>query len=426
MNFSKDIVEYLKDSFSLNPEDLGNLSLEELKNIKQQVKYKHEYVDLMNNSTKLLGNSLYGASGNQFFYFFNPKLSDTITSEGRGTIHYMEKYLTNFFCNVFPFDSNLSKQFNIEFKDKDFIKNTNFYKNQEALVYGDTDSLYINYGGLFELMTDETRPKTDLDKLNWIVDFNKRYLDSHNKEILRKWIDDERHGKSIHNFELETVSLASINLAKKKYILAIKWKDGKTFDKPKIKPKGIEIVQSSTPEFCRKYLKELSQTLLLTNINELKSTFNIKVGEIKNKFMQAPIESISCSVNVGDYAKYLVKMDDECPHFSRQTPVSVQSAGWYNWIIKKIKLESKCKPIAAGDKIKYYVSYGRKVKSGKFKGQKYFGFPAGEFPEWVDEYMPINRSAQFEKTFLSPINRLTEAVGLPRTTGDGAITMTLF
>lgn len=434
MEFSQDVKDYLYTVIGIeknaSQEEIEkyfeNLPLSKIRWWKEIFKQKHEHTDLMNLSTKLLGNSLYGASGNKYFYFFNTKLSDTITSEGRGTIHYMETYLTNFFCHVLPFDENLAAQFGVKFKSKAFIETTNFYKNQEALVYGDTDSLYVNYGGLFDLMTEDTVPQTDLDKINWIVDFNKNYLDRHNKEVLRKWIDEERHGKSIHNFELETISAASINLAKKKYILAIKWKDGKLFDKPKIKPKGIEMIQSSTPQFCRKYLKDLSEMLLLTNTSELKSTFNVRVGEIRKNFMEAPIESISCSVNVGEVNKYLLELTDIQPVFGKQTPVSVQAAGWYNWIIKKTKRENICKPIQQGDKIKFYVTHGIQMKSGKFKNQKYFGYPAGEYPEWIEKFMPINRAAQFEKTFLAPINRLTAAVGLPIATGDGAVMMTLF
>ena len=48
-------------------------------------------------------------------------------------------------------------------------------------------------------------------------------------------------------------------LQKKKYILNVAWADpGIKFNKlQKIKPVGIEIIQSSTPKFCRAVLKSM-------------------------------------------------------------------------------------------------------------------------------------------------------------------------
>ena len=142
--------------------------------------------------------------------------------------------------------------------------------------------------------------------------------------------------------------------------------------------------------------------------------------------MQAPIESISCSGKVGEYYKYIISTNGQAPEFAPKTPAGLQAAGMFNWAIQRMGATGEFKPIEPGDKIKYYVTGGRQSKTGKISNRCYFGYPQGNLPPWVDQICPINRKAQFEKTFLNPINRIAEAVGLPTVTGEGAMNLQLF
>ena len=71
------------------------------------------------------------------------------------------------------------------------------------------NSVYTTYGTLFECMTPEYKEKykTDRQKVDWILKFNKEFVDPQNNQ----WCDDmyrPRHGKSIHEFELEIVGIS--------------------------------------------------------------------------------------------------------------------------------------------------------------------------------------------------------------------------
>ena len=53
------------------------------------------------------------------------------------------------------------------------------------------------------------------------------------------------------------ISEVGVWIAKKKYMHLKLWEDGNTLQKPSLKATGVEIIQSSTPPFARKYLKEI-------------------------------------------------------------------------------------------------------------------------------------------------------------------------
>ena len=90
---------------------------------------------------------------------------------------------------------------------------------------------------------------------------NKEFVDPQNNQ----WCDDmyrPRHGKSIHEFELETVNKACIYLKKKKYLKGLIYNKGKHLDKPKMCGTGIEIIKSTTPKLCRTILTDLTKSLM--------------------------------------------------------------------------------------------------------------------------------------------------------------------
>ena len=145
--------------------------------------------------------------------------------------------------------------------------------------------------------------------LEWILKYCKEFQDKKNNEWCNE-IYEPRHGKSIHNFELETISRATINLKKKKYLKALAFYKGRFYDDPKIAGTGIEIIKSTTPKLCREILTELTRSLVFETTEMDKESyiyyFNDKLANFKKKFYTAPIEDISMSIGVGDYKKYVI------------------------------------------------------------------------------------------------------------------------
>ena len=114
MKFSEDIIQLLKDKFNKTPEDLPQMSLEELKAFRIEVEdLRHEY-SLLELSQKLLGNGLYGCCANRFFYFYNMALAGDITGECRNLTKTMWHNLEVFFHETLWERKDLWQRFNFE------------------------------------------------------------------------------------------------------------------------------------------------------------------------------------------------------------------------------------------------------------------------------------------------------------------------
>jgi hypothetical protein len=307
--------------------------------------------------------------------------------------------------------------------DNEYVYDIEVDDNSHTFIANDIlihNSVYITYGTFFECFTEEFKKLYDTPekKIEWILKYNKEYHDIQNNQ----WCDDlyrPRHGKSVHNFELETISRSCIYLKKKKYLKAVSFSKGVFYDKPKISGTGIEIIKSTTPKLCRDILTDLTQSLLFESSSMDKDTyimyFNNKLKEYKKQFYAAPIDDISQSVAVGDYNKYVID-DKDTLQFALKAPVSVKAIARYNYLAHKNGEDNK--RIISG-KIKYYNIYLGSRKDSTC----YFGFPAGECPTWAPK---IALDLQWEKTIITPINRFLEVMNIPLVNSSGTIQLTLF
>ena len=241
-------------------------------------------------------------------------------------------------------------------------------------------------------------------------------MDGQNNQWCRD-IYDPRHGQNVHEFELETISYSQICIKKKKYLKGYAFVKGKYYDKPKVSGTGIELVKSTTPKLCRELLTELMNSLMFEynedNRDEYIMNFNIRLQEMRKEFYRAPIEDISQSVGIGDYKKYVVD-DENQLILEKQCPVSVQSIARFNYLAHK-NGQDNLKQYAG--KIKYY-----NIKLGT-KQNGFFGYPAGELPEWAP---PMDKITQWQKTVIDPINRFLEVMDIPKVNASNTIQMELF
>ena len=400
--FSTEIQTFIHEHFpDIEGQDLETWSVQDLKNLKDRVIEKREEYGLLEQSRKISANSAYGASGNEHFYWYRPELAASITGEARRAE--MCQYIN---CSIFMKETiwnrpDLWKMFNFEL---DPAKKS-WMQNQVIPVQCDTDSVYMTWAPLFKCMTEESKKRyaTDQAKLDFILDFYKRFLNDEQN----RWVGDDtnkRHGDSVQEFELELVCKSLIGLAKKKYVKGVVFEKGHFMvDNPKLKSTGVEIVKSTTPALCRKFMKEIVNDLLYKYDDEKKEEFiyylNNRLREMYNEFRNAPVDDISNSVGLGDYKKYVIS-DTDTLVFDKRTPFSVKAAGRYNHLAYKngradLKLMS--------GKIKYYnIKVGRE--------DDYFGFPAGECPDFAP---PIDYTTQWKKNIIDPINRFLTAMQIP-------------
>ena len=422
-------------------EEIDIMSLDELNEFKSKLKMSIDFYACKEQAMKLLGNSMYGGSSHVAFYWFNIDLARDITGEARNLTHLMEKHLPEFW------DENWSKMdewhkkwgFTVDKKKVQDILNSG--EHMITVVYGDTDSLYISYAKLLSTI-NEFKGMSEREKLDVIVHINTDFLNNHNKSYMEKYYGD-RHVKSIHDFELETVALSGLWLnVKKRYCQILLWKDGKYFDADSLplKVKGLEMVKSSYPKFDREALKRVVRGILEARDQEdLWAYTNMLVQQEKMKHHQADMDDICAALGVNGYTKYIIAEEDwqrDPKHCQRtaidaygtvlytapKCPANVRALGDYNKIREAHGLPGD--PIYGG-KVKLYLY--NIPGSGKKVSPLPFAFQSKNYPKWAPQYAPINKNAMFQKYFLDPLNRICkDSMGFKPFQVDGSQQMDLF
>lgn len=207
------------------------------------------------------------------------------------------------------------------------------------------------------------------------------------------------------NFELETYSDAGIWLAKKKYMQNIRWTDSMPrhdiLDNfSKIKSKGVELIQPSSPSFARTKLTYLVRWIF-SHPNFVLKDFVEELRKIKNEFMVANPDEISWNKKATEYMKWVIDDNKELV-MQKSTPITTKGIAYYNYKLNNNpKYKSRYSNLIPGTKCKYYYCVDRLCEM--------FAYEPGMFPiEFAPE---INRKLMFEKTILAPINRIVEAIG---------------
>ena len=130
-------------------------------------------------------------------------------------------------------------------------------------------------------------------------------------------------------------------------------------------------------------------------VKELKS--------IKKEFKIQEPQSISASVNINNYEKFILN-DTTSFEVAKACPIHVRASGYHNYLLNKSPYKSKYSLIRSGDKINYYF-----VKVKSVAENNVFGYPQGTYP--YEFAPPIDYDEQFTKTILDPINRFIEVMG---------------
>lgn len=417
-DFGKDVLDWMVNNYNIaNKHDIANYP--DLADLKHKVQEDIDYMYTREQAFKLLMNSCYGGSSHQSFYWYNMAMANDITGEGRNLIHMMEdKTIEIFheFRNRVDVHKELGVTIDTDKYDRTIINNPSMVYT----IYQDTDSSYINIGPIVDCVK-ELKGKGDLDRCNFIASFADKYINKRFDEIITEYLTS-RHAKNYHVFELETIGKSGIwTGVKKRYAQAILWKDGRTYDHPKMKVKGLEIIKGSYPSFSRNILKNLVEMLLLddTTGNDYIFKLNKTMMEQKRIFFSQPIDAITEAINVNNYWKNVE--DDSNPAgliMKKGATANQKALALYNWYINTKHLPGEN---IYGGKIKSYLV----KKPSKKSSDIYFAYSAGNYPKWADTYAPIDKEAMFMKTVLEPINRILEPIGFKKLNPDGSISVEL-
>lgn len=135
MKFSEDIEQLLSERFG--EVKLEEMSLEELIAFREEVQEIRDEFFMLEMAVKTLMNAAYGASANQYFYFFNVKLAADITGECRLLTKTMWKNLEEWFKEGIWKRKDLWEKFEFELDESKH----DWYRQQKVSIYSDTDSL---------------------------------------------------------------------------------------------------------------------------------------------------------------------------------------------------------------------------------------------------------------------------------------------
>ena len=330
-----------------------------------------EHVTSLNSkqmAAKILMNSLYGASGNVYFRFYDIRIAEGITMTGQYIIRYVAKKLNEY----------LNKESGT--KDVDFS------------FYSDTDSTYLSLGNYvkkhFEGSKKELAEKID------------QFCETHLAKIIDNACKDVFEYLNVYQkrivFKREIIADSGVWLAKKRYALNVYNSEGVVYDPPKLKVQGMEIVRSSTPASVRSALKE-SVGIVLT---QDEATLKEFVRQLEEKWHKLPHPQIAFPRTVNNVGQY----SDSNSIFKKGTPIHVRGALMYNKLIRDKNLDKKYQLILEGDKIKFLY-----LKEPNPLNTNVITFQASIPPEFdIDKY--IDYEKMFEKAFLEPLNSLMQCV----------------
>lgn len=432
--YKQDIHDYIKEmGFDVSSsDDLMKMTDDERKKFKKELQNEIVYLDAKQLAVKYLMNSMYGGSSHKSFYWYNMNVASDITGEARNLIHRMEHHIPDFIAKNWVDMIDLHKKLGIEVdkeRAEEILKTTYFvpesvdpetYNHPSFVlpVYGDTDSLYMSYNQLLNTIKDIEKLTVE-QKRDIVVRFNTEFLDEHNKQFISDYYDT-RGGKSVHNFELETLNRAGIwQDVKKHYAQILLWKDGKIFDLDKLKMKvtGLEMNKPSAPTLSRVMLSNLVRFILENPDDKyLIHRLNQKMAQYKTEWNNAPIDDICPNIKINGYKKYIIDDKGEKLVVALKCPANVRALGNYNRIRNYYRLP--------GDEI-----YAGKMKQYEFRAGSewdYFAYEAMNCPEWSQKYAPIDRMHMFQKYVLDPLNRIITPSGLPELNIDNSIQFSLF
>ena len=397
--------------YNIDPE---TCSMEELAVAIKDCKNKEDYYHNLEQSAKIFINSIYGAMANKFYYNSNIAMAESITLQGQDLIKYSVRVVNYYFSKLWPADevahTKVAEYMKKHFPDFDVEKFMEYAKQpvqfgETLQIYGDTDSAYISLQSVIDTCNIPIEQET-----YFVLAINEGVLSEYLEQMFDRYAADFNCPKNLEKFELEKIARSVIMLAKKKYIMDISWKEPDVHVAPvhSLVYKGIEVIQGSTPDFCRECMKDFIKFMLEKIDAGQKPEYDAiirKLKELKTKFsMQNPNE-ISKSFGMSDYEKYILDDKKEIKYTPDTVcPIHVRAAAIYNNMLynKAKRYKSKYNIIHKGDKVKFYYTADNGV----------FAFLPNEFPGEFAPKMDID--LQFEKMVLEPLNRIIEASGYPK------------
>ena len=202
----------------------------------------------------------------------------------------------------------------------------------------------------------------------------------------------------VHNCIAQT----QIVTGKKRYALKMLDNEGVRLTHPKYKITGLEIKRSSTPALMRKKLDDALRLLFDATNAEAIDFMNTFESEYMSK--KYSMTEIAIPTGISDMDKF---EEDS----TKSMPIHVRASVLHNKIVEQLGLDD-ISPICSGDKIKWVY-----LKQNKY-GSNVVAFNDPKFLKIVGLEKYVDLGLMFEKTFVSPLEKLIESVGWKMNTAE--------
>jgi len=377
---------YRKDVRGFLPELMEKMYTDRSKAKKQMLNIQQEYENTKNHALtneisrlnnlqmalKIALNSAYGALANQYFRYYDKRLSEGITLSGQLSIRWIQDRLNEYFNKL------------LKTEGADYV------------IAVDTDSVYINMAPLVDsIFTKEQQKDTQkvvatIDKI--CEEKVQPFIDKCYQELARR--QNAYDQKMI--MKRESITDKSIWTAKKRYVLNVHNSEGVQYAQPKMKIMGLEVVKSSTPATIRETLKDAIKVIMSGDETDLRKF----VLEFQKKFNGMSVEEIAFPRGVNDLGDYR----SNSTIYKKATPIHVRGALLYNHYIKEMNLSNKYQLIKNGDKIKFVY-----LREPNTIHENIISF-VGVLPTELNLHKYIDYDKQFEKVFLDPLSIILDSI----------------
>lgn len=349
--------------------------LEEAKTNKDkpaQAKLKNE-VSRLNNlqmAMKILINSAYGAMGNQYFRYYDPRIAEGITISGQLSIRWVANRL----------NALMDKTMKTEGKDR--------------IVLIDTDSVVLT---LEDLIAKVCPDKTTEEKI--------QYMDTVAEKVIQPAIDKTYQDLANYmnayeqkmQMKRENLVDVMISVSKKRYVMSVHNSEGVQYKEPQLKIMGLQMVKSSTPAVIRAKLREALPVIMYQDEQAIQEF----VKKFKEEFQRYTPEEIAFPRSITDMKAYT----SDAEIYKKSTPIHVRGALLYNHYIRECQLTNKYQLIREFDKIKFLY-----LKMPNIMQEDCISF-IDHLPEEFGLTSDVDYDKMFEKTFEDAAQNILDALG---------------
>lgn len=389
----------LLDLRKLKYADFDKLSIEELEKIIDKLEFLKGYHKTTELNKKVLRNGIYGACGAYSYHFYNLNLAADITAEARNMIRIVKMLVNDVFNGKTKIPKNILRELG--------IKKINYPKNPiNYIIYGDTDSNYIDVGSFIETIEFVDGSEYIENGIKFVLDFDDLFLNNHIQNYIFDYVKS-RNGVSTIIYENEKICNAGVFPDKKKhYAISVVWSDGKYLSEPDIIKVGYD--KSVLPKGARKFLSRNFKFLLQPKEITL-GEYRKHMSEIKKEFSKVPLGSKCRMTAIKTYNDYVLE-DRTSLKFAPRASKAIKGAAAFNYYIHKNGLGGYYERLGHNDRVAYY-----ETKTSFYQGVFSFD-PSKPLPKFAPE---VDDDAQFKDLIINPIENILKVSGFERHSKHG-------